>query len=96
MEADISPGGNGTAASKQRRSPRRSPVVIAVCGAKGMGKSSLARLLTNRLLNCCQVSAAPLCNDQAEVGIRVRMHFDKPCQLAFHHLFIFMQLLPFT
>ena len=76
VEADISPGVNGAAASKQRRDPRRSPVVIAVCGAKGMGKSSVARLLTNRLLNCCQVSAAPLCNDQAKVGIRVIMYLN--------------------
>ena len=30
-------------------------LVIAVCGVKGMGKSSMTRLLANRLLNCCEV-----------------------------------------
>ena len=76
MEADISPRSNSTAASKQRRDLGRSPVVIAVCGAKGMGKSSLARLLTNRLLNCCQVR----CRIQEEMlkyqVVEVQVHFN--------------------
>ncbi|GAX82229.1 hypothetical protein CEUSTIGMA_g9657.t1 [Chlamydomonas eustigma] len=30
------------------------PLVVAVCGSKGMGKSTFSRLLTNRFLNICK------------------------------------------
>lgn len=76
--ADTLSGASAAAAAAVAAAEVPTPVVVAVTGSKGSGKSSVARLLVNNLLNhCSEVAFLDLDPGQPELTPPVSVPYDQ-------------------